>query len=64
MANDNKSLQNKEIMIRKEVEYLHRQFPWKSHEEIAAVFSEEGDIDKNAFKQLSAVRIVNKVAED
>lgn len=66
MNNDSKALplESKEIQIKKEIKYLHRQFPWKSEKEIAAVFSKTGDVNREAFKRLSAVHTAAATVED
>lgn len=40
--------------VKKKIDYLQRQLPWKSYEEIAAIFSPDGDVDRAALKQLTA----------
>lgn len=66
MLNDNKALplESKATRIKKEIEYLHRQFPWKTQDEIAAIFSETGEVDFNALKQLSTVHMAAETIED
>lgn len=66
MNNDSKALplESKEIQIKKEIEYLRRQFPWKSDKEIAAVFSKTGAVNREAFKQLSTVHIAAEAVDE
>ncbi|MGN6490558.1 MAG: hypothetical protein ACTHLE_01080 [Agriterribacter sp.] len=66
MNNDSKALplESKEIQIKKEIEYLRRQFPWKSEKEIAAVFSKTGDVNREALKRLSTVHVAAVTVDD
>jgi hypothetical protein len=56
---DNKTKQGKQDDIRvdindsSEVEYLHRQFPGKSHDEIKKAIREKGPLRKNIEEYLS-----------
>lgn len=62
MPNDKARLtiENKNSLIKREIEYLHRQFPWKSQAEIASIFSDSGDVDKEALKKISTIHIAEE----
>jgi len=50
--------------IKKEINYLQKQFPWKSHEELSSIFSKTGDINYKALKQICTVHIPDNEAND
>lgn len=56
--------ETKEQRIKKELAYLQKQFPWKTVNEISAVFSEKGDVNQEVLKQLNAPKNAIEYIED
>jgi len=50
--------------IKKEINYLQKQYPWKSYEELSSIFLKTGKINHKALKQICAVHIPDSEPND